>query len=231
MINSLRPENGMSAMTTTASIPNRICWAVDQLGINANDRLLEIGCGRGAAASLICPRLSGRSYLGIDRSATAVEASTACNRQHIERGTDQFDHAALQDLNPSALPRFHKVFASNVNVFWTRAAQQELALICQLLTDGGGLHLFYDSPEPAKTHRLARLLAKHLDQAGYTHSFLTARQTGSNVIGLSCTCSSSTTAAPGAAPSRAPDGPQHRSRRERTRYAGTRRPPRASYQP
>ena len=72
-------------MTTAASIPNRIRWAVDQLGINANDRILEIGCGRGAAASLICPRLSGGSYLGIDRSATAVEASTACNRQHIER--------------------------------------------------------------------------------------------------------------------------------------------------
>jgi hypothetical protein len=57
----------------------------------------------------------------------------------------QFDHAAPEDLDPSTLPRFHKIFPINVNLFWTRPAQQELALVRQLLTDGGVLHVCYDS--------------------------------------------------------------------------------------
>jgi SAM-dependent methyltransferase len=173
-------------MTSAVSIPGRIRWVVDQLGVNANDHILEIGGGRGAAASLICPRLTQGSYLGIDRSATAVEASTAHNRQHVERGTARFDQAALEDLDPSALPRFDKVFASNVNVFWTHPAQCELALIRQLLTGKGELYLFYDSPEPARIRRLSRLLAEHLEQARYTHSLVTTMLTSSTVIGLNC---------------------------------------------
>jgi cyclopropane fatty-acyl-phospholipid synthase-like methyltransferase len=171
-------------MTAATSIPDRIRWAVNQLHISANDHVLEIGGGRGVAASLICPQLTGGSYLGIDRSSTAVKASTARNRQHIERGTARFEHQALEDLDPSALPVFDKIFAINVNLFWTRPAQPELALVRKMLADGGGVHLFYDSPEPAKIHQLARLLGKHLDQADYTHSSVTTTLTGSSVIGL-----------------------------------------------
>jgi cyclopropane fatty-acyl-phospholipid synthase-like methyltransferase len=175
----------MSAMTSAASIPERIRWAVDQLGINADDRVLEIGCGRGVAASLICPQLTQGSYLGIDRLAIAVAASTACNRLHVERGTARFDQQALEDLDSSVLPRFDKIFASNVNLFWTRPAQRELALARQLLKDCGGLHLFYDSPESTKAYRLAQLLVEHLNQAGYSHSTVTVRLTKSTLIGLS----------------------------------------------
>ena len=40
-----------------ATIPDRVRWAVDQLRLQPDDRVLEIGGGPGAAAELICSRL------------------------------------------------------------------------------------------------------------------------------------------------------------------------------
>ena len=144
-------KEGMFAMSPTSAIPARIAWAVDQLAVGETDRILEIGGGRGVAAAVICARLARGSYLGIDRSETAVRASGVRNWEHVERGTARFEQQALQDVDPTQLPRFDKVFAINVNLFWTRPAQGELALVRQLLSDDGQLDLFYDSPTPAGT--------------------------------------------------------------------------------
>jgi cyclopropane fatty-acyl-phospholipid synthase-like methyltransferase len=144
----------MFAMSSTSAIPARIAWAVDQLAVGEADRIVEIGGGRGVAAALIC-RLTRGSYLGIDRSATAVRASAVRNREHIERGAARFEQQGLQDVDPTQLRRFDKVFAINVNLFWTRPAQQELALVSQLLSHQGQLYLFYDNPTPDRTSRIA----------------------------------------------------------------------------
>jgi cyclopropane fatty-acyl-phospholipid synthase-like methyltransferase len=159
---------------------------VDQLAVGETDRILEIGGGRGVAAALICARLTRGRYHGIDRSATAVRASALRNREHVERGTAHFEQQAFQDVDPTRLPRFDKIFAVNVNLFWTRPAQEELALVRQLLSDDGQLDLFYDSPTPAGTSRIAGLLAEHLGQADYSFTSVTAPLAKSTVIGLSC---------------------------------------------
>ena len=36
------------------TIPARIRWAVDFMDVQPNDHILEIGCGPGAAAELMC---------------------------------------------------------------------------------------------------------------------------------------------------------------------------------
>jgi cyclopropane fatty-acyl-phospholipid synthase-like methyltransferase len=173
-------------MRSTSAIPARIAWAVDQLAVGEADRILEIGGGRGVAAAVICARLTRGSYLGIDPSETAVRASAVRNREQLERGTARFEQQGLQDVDPTRLPRFDKVFAINVNLFWTRSAQQELALIRQLLKDQGQLYLFYDKPTPAGTSRIADLLGEHLGRAGYASTSVIATLEQSTVIGLRC---------------------------------------------
>lgn len=45
---------------------DRIHRFVEAMNVQPNDRILEIGCGHGVAASLICEKLRAGRYLGID---------------------------------------------------------------------------------------------------------------------------------------------------------------------
>jgi trans-aconitate methyltransferase len=162
-------------MTKTAVIPTRITWSVNQLRIRPDQRILEIGAGRGAAAELVCARLGSGNYLGIDRSVTAVSASSERNRRFVERLMAQFQQVALADLDPGAVGRFDIVFAVNVNLFWTRSAERELALVRELLMAHGRLWLFYEAPTAAVSTRISTLLSQRLEQAGYAYEI--ARKT------------------------------------------------------
>src|SRR5688500_14126706 len=52
-------------------VPERTTYAVEKLDVQPDDRILEIGCGRGMPAELICARLKHGSLTAIDRSAVA----------------------------------------------------------------------------------------------------------------------------------------------------------------
>ena len=57
----------------TQQIPARIRWAVDLIDVQPNDNVLEIGCGPGYAAELICQRLETGKLFAIDRSESGVD--------------------------------------------------------------------------------------------------------------------------------------------------------------
>jgi hypothetical protein len=97
-----------------------------------------------------------------------LKASAVRNPKQPRARHRTFEQQALQDVDPTRLLRFDKVFAININLFWTRPAQGELALVRQLLCDDGRLDLFYDSPTPG-TYRIAGLFAEHWAEPA-THS-------------------------------------------------------------
>jgi trans-aconitate methyltransferase len=57
-------------------VSDRLRAVVDRLDVQPGDRILEIGCGHGVAATLVCERLgeSGR-LTAIDRSPKMIEAA------------------------------------------------------------------------------------------------------------------------------------------------------------
>jgi SAM-dependent methyltransferase len=168
--------------------PARITWAVSQLPLCPDRRILEIGPGRGAAAALVCDHLAGvkGSYVGIDRSATAVQASIDRNHGHVQTGKAHFEQLDFEQIDPAAIGTFDIIFAINVNLFWTRPAQDELALIRKLLDDQGQLWLFYEAPSAAVTSRIATLLVARLDQAGYAREAVTEKVQGSQLLRFRC---------------------------------------------
>ena len=154
----------------TRKIPERLVWVATTLAVEPGDHLLEIGCGRGPAVSLICETLEDGSITAIDRSAVAIRAAEQANIDHVRAGKARFLHAELADVELDQ--HFDTVFAVNMNLFWLRAATRELAIIEQLLTPaapGGALHLFYGYGKPgAGRSDVVHRLASGLTAAGYT---------------------------------------------------------------
>ena len=157
-----------SRVTNAAMPPARLLWAVEALDVQPGDRVLEIGCGRGVAAELICRRLGTGHLVALDRSATAIAAATERTADCVAAGTARFLTGALAGMDPVALGSFDKVLAVNVNLFWVRPAQTELELVAGLLRPHGRLHLVYEPPDPARVPELRSRLLAHLDRAGLT---------------------------------------------------------------
>jgi SAM-dependent methyltransferase len=162
-------------------VPERLAWAVETLDVRPDDQVLEIGCGRGVAAALICDRLEGGRLLALDRSAKAIEAASARNAGAVAGGKARFVTLALEEADPATLSRYDKVFAVNVNAFWVRPARRELELIRQLLLPDGKLWLFYDPPGGERLAALKTMLTDHLEQAGY-RCRISTRETGQSTL-------------------------------------------------
>lgn len=136
------------------------------MAVELADRLLEIGCGGGAAVSLICERLESGTITAIDRSPLQVERATRRNAGQIAAGRATIRVAEIADVEPEGEP-FSKVFAINVNVFWVGPAAKELERIAQLLRPSGALHLFYEPPGPGKAEAIRDKLLASMSAAGF----------------------------------------------------------------
>ncbi|HYW05582.1 MAG TPA: methyltransferase [Longimicrobium sp.] len=145
-------------------LPKRIVWAVDQLGVQPGEKLLEIGCGRGVAAALVCERLGDGHLTAIDRSAAAIEAAEERNCEHVGAGRAVFIRAALADARLDG--GFDKIFAINVNIFWLRPVR-ELEIVRAALSPDGRLFLFYEAPTAARLDHAVRECECHLRAGGF----------------------------------------------------------------
>jgi ubiquinone/menaquinone biosynthesis C-methylase UbiE len=117
---------------------------VDQLGIRPDDRVLEIGCGHGVAASLVCERLDGGRLTAVDRSPKMIEVAVRRNAAYVDAGKAEFLVASLEDLD-LGMRRFDVVFAVRVGLFH-RDPERAHALVAPWLARGGKVRAFFDPP-------------------------------------------------------------------------------------
>ncbi len=148
------------------SIPERIRWAVETMGIRPADRILEIGCGRGTAVSLICERLGSGRITAIDRSITMVKLAEQRNQAHVAAGKAVFHAVALDAANLDG-ERFDTVFAINVNLFWVRSSTRELERVKRLLKPSGAMYLYYEPPDATRAAAIADRIAPFLTEHGF----------------------------------------------------------------
>jgi ubiquinone/menaquinone biosynthesis C-methylase UbiE len=125
-------------------LTERLRSVVEQLDIRPNDRVLEIGCGHGVAATLVCERLDGGRLTAIDRSAKMIQAARRRNAASVEAGKAEFLVATLEEVDLGDR-RFDTIFAVRVGLFH-REPERARRLVERWLAPGGTISAFYDSP-------------------------------------------------------------------------------------
>jgi ubiquinone/menaquinone biosynthesis C-methylase UbiE len=122
----------------------RLRRIVEELELRPHDRVLEIGCGHGVAATFVCERLDGGRLTAIDRSPKMVEAAARRNAAYVEAGTAEFLVASLEDADLGDR-RFDAVFAVRVGLFH-REPDRARRLAERWLAPGGRLTAVFDPP-------------------------------------------------------------------------------------
>ncbi|HSD79374.1 MAG TPA: class I SAM-dependent methyltransferase [Solirubrobacteraceae bacterium] len=120
----------------------RLRAIVDELAVEPGDRVLEIGCGHGVAATYICERLDGGRLTAVDRSARMIDAARRRNAAQVEAGTAEFLVAGLEDLDLGDR-RFDRILAVRVGLFH-REPDRARRLAGRWLAPGGRLLAVYD---------------------------------------------------------------------------------------
>lgn len=113
-------------------------------------RVIEIGCGPGAAARAVAARIGNGHVLAIDRSARAIAQAEARSAAEIAAGKLSFRVVAVEDLQ--LLPgerRYDMAFAVRVGALDGRHPEAGLLARARLraaLNPGG--RLFIDGGDP-----------------------------------------------------------------------------------
>ena len=121
----------------------RLRGIVAGLGLGPGDRVLEIGCGHGVAATHVCEAIGPAGRLvAVDRSPKMVAA--AARRNAAFAGMAEFVTGELETLDLGGR-RFDVVLAVRVGLFQREPARAR-ALARRWLAPGGRLHVVFDRP-------------------------------------------------------------------------------------
>lgn len=121
---------------------DRLRTIVERMKIGPDDRVLEIGCGHGVAATLVCQRLVGGRLTAVDRSRKMIEAATRRNEAFVQSGKAEFIVANLESLELSDR-RFDKIFAVRVGLFH-REPKRARGIVERWLAPGGKVFVVFD---------------------------------------------------------------------------------------
>ena len=133
-------------------LSERLRAVVDALPLHRGMRVLEVGCGPGAAAREVARRIGPGHVLGIDRSAAAIAQALAGSRAEVEAGVLSFRQVRVEDfvLEQDEAP-FDLAFAVRVGALDGRhpqAGQQALARLRAALAPAG--RLLIDGGDPLR---------------------------------------------------------------------------------
>jgi ubiquinone/menaquinone biosynthesis C-methylase UbiE len=120
-------------------VSERLKRIVDALDPQPGERVLEIGCGHGVAATYVCER--GAKLTAIDRSPKMIAAAAKRNERF---GDAEFLVAELEALDLGQR-RFDAIFAVRVGLFH-REPERARMLAERWLAPGGRLKTVFDSP-------------------------------------------------------------------------------------
>jgi SAM-dependent methyltransferase len=147
-----------------STLSPRLAEIVNALPIRSGMRVLEIGCGPGAAARAVAAQLGTGHILAVDRSAKAIAQAEQQSVAEIASGRMSLRQVSAEELVllPGEDP-FDLAFAVRVGAFDGRhpeAGREALARIAVVLRPGG--RLFVDGGRPLREVPLPPVIDRQL---------------------------------------------------------------------
>lgn len=155
----------------------RLAEFVAALPLKRGMRVLEIGCGPGAAARAVLARIGEGHVLAIDRSAKAISQGLAASSEEMATGYLEFRQADIEEFELAKGERpYDLAFAIRVGALDGRHPKQGALALAQLrkaLTPRG--RLFIDGGNPLKEVTLREASIAELNGLGPKSQEMLAR--------------------------------------------------------
>jgi SAM-dependent methyltransferase len=148
-------------------------WVVGLLGVQAAERVLEIGFGPGLAVAELARAGAGHVY-GVDHSDVMLRQASRRNAAAIRAGRVTLIKAPVDQLPPALDGPFDAILAVNSLGFWPAPAER-LTELRQRLTPGGRLAIASQPRCPGATAVTSRRAADEVENLLRSTGFTQAR--------------------------------------------------------
>ena len=145
---------------------DRLTWAVDQLDLSPDDRVLEVGCGHGVAVDLIASRLRTGRVVGLDRSPKMIAAAEERNAAHIAAGRARLVTADVETADLDG-ERFTKILAVRFPPLLRGDAGPTLAALRNHLAEDGALYVAEQPPRADDLEAVTEAITSRLASGGF----------------------------------------------------------------
>ena len=112
-------------------------WALAFLNVNPDDRVLDIGCGGGAALAKLSKMVPDGKLTGVDYSPVSVEATKSHNQEDVDAGKLEVIEASVSDL-PFDDDVFDAAVTFESHYFWPSLAE-DMKSVYRVIKPGGKL--------------------------------------------------------------------------------------------
>lgn len=146
-------------------------WFAENIGIKANDVILDIGCGGGSLLALLSEITNEKTY-GIDHSRDMVKAATIRNHKNILFGDVEIQRASVSGI-PFDSDFFSVVTSFETIQFWSDIIN-DLREVKRVLKENGRLFIMNRLPkEGSKWYEFSQLKSaddymEALENAGFS---------------------------------------------------------------
>jgi len=156
-------------MAHRSSNRDRNSWSVELLNIQAQDHVLELGCGPGLALEGCLGRATEGMVVGLDHSQTMLDQARMRNRQAFQNGRLQLRLGSLKELSGST-ERYDKIFSVNVIQFLDDL-HAAYTVFHDHVKPGGTVATTYmprgKNPNRAKAWKMAEEVRHHMEGTGF----------------------------------------------------------------
>jgi SAM-dependent methyltransferase len=150
-------------MAHRSSNRRRNAWAVSLLGVQRDDRVLEIGFGPGVAIGELSGIATEGYVCGLDHSEVMLRQAGKRNAERVRRGRVDLRLGSVEKLPAFEAP-FDKILAVNAMQFWEQPVDR-LRELRRVLRTGGRIAIAFQPRGPGASDEAAATRGRQLATA------------------------------------------------------------------